>query len=156
MLFRSAEAAIRAALPGSDVTVHMEPRGKGDLRERATGAALSVRHVREVHNVRTSVVDGRTTLSLHVKLPPEQSLRAAHEVADQVEEAIAAAAPEVDRVHVHIEPLAAPVDAHAEGVPGREEHRALLRRVAEDLTGDRKSTRLNSSHIQKSRMPSSA
>ena len=32
----------------------------------------------------------------------------------------------------------------------------VIRRVYEQVTGDRKSTRLNSSHMPKSRMPSSA
>jgi cation diffusion facilitator family transporter len=130
-----AEAAIRAALPGSDVTVHMEPQVQGDLRERATGAALSVRRVREVHNVRTSVVGGRTTLSLHVKFPAQETLRSAHEAADRVEAAIVKACPEIDQVHVHIEPLAPPADARVHGVPGRADHCELLAAAVEELTG---------------------
>lgn len=129
------ERAIRDELPGSDITVHIEPRGSSDLRVRATGAALSVRRVREVHNVRTILVDGETTMSLHVKLPADDSLASAHAIADAVEEAIRDAVPEVDRVHVHIEPLAAPVDASAAGAAGDEEHRAVLTRVVRELTG---------------------
>ena len=65
------EDADRAsALPGADVLVHVEPRAaEGDLRERATAAALSVPDVREIHNVRVMQVDGGYELSLHVKLP---------------------------------------------------------------------------------------
>ncbi len=129
----NAERAIRAALPGSDVTVHMEPSGSSDLRERATGAALSIRSVREVHNVRTIVVDGATTMSLHVKLPADETLDDAHAVADAVEGAIAAAVPEIDRVHVHLEPLAAPIDAAT--VPEDKEHCVLLARVVRETTG---------------------
>jgi cation diffusion facilitator family transporter len=66
------EAAIRRELPGSDVLVHVEPRAAdGDLRERATAAALGVPEVREVHNVRVLQLDGGPELSLHVKLPRE-------------------------------------------------------------------------------------
>ncbi len=87
------EGAVRRALPGSDVTIHIEPRASTDLRERATGAALSVRDVREVHNVRTVILDGRNELSLHVKLPPEEPLSTAHEISDDIEHAILDAAP---------------------------------------------------------------
>jgi divalent metal cation (Fe/Co/Zn/Cd) transporter len=102
------EAAVRDALPGSDVVVHVEPdEATADLRERASGAALAVPAVREVHNVAVSTVDGRRReLALHLKLPADLALDAAHGVATQVEEAILAAVPEIDEVHTHIEPLA--------------------------------------------------
>ena len=132
----SVEHAIGAALPDSDVTVHMEPLGGGDLRERATGAALSVRRVREVHNVRAVTLDGARILSLHVKLPADQTLEQAHEVCDQVEEAILDAAPEVDRVHVHVEPLAAPVEATTVTGAEHAEHRAALERIVREMTGE--------------------
>src|SRR5829696_500766 len=101
------EQAIRDALPDSDVVVHVEPSaGAGGLRERATGAALTVRGVREVHNVRIAQVDGKREVSLHLKLPGDVALEAAHDVASAVEDAIRAAVPELDVVHTHLEPLA--------------------------------------------------
>lgn len=101
------EGAVRRELPGADVLVHVEPRlTDGDLRERATVAALSVPDVREVHNVRAMNVDGRYELSLHVKLPRALSLGEAHDTAELVERAVLEAAPEIDTVHTHIEPLA--------------------------------------------------
>ena len=101
------EQAVRDALPDSDVVVHVEPRVEtGGLRERATGAALTVRGVREVHNVRIAQVDGRHEVSLHLKLPGDVSLERAHDVASAVEDAISAAVPELDVVHTHLEPLA--------------------------------------------------
>jgi cation diffusion facilitator family transporter len=101
------ESALNAALPGSDVVVHVEPReDEAAIRERALAAALGVPSVREVHNVGVLNVGGRTEVSLHLKLPGELTLEQAHEVANQVESAIAAAVPEVDEVQTHIEPLA--------------------------------------------------
>jgi len=102
----SVEASIDQALPGADVTIHLEPRTVADMRERATGAAMSAGPVREVHNVRTVNVDGRTELSLHVKLPAGETLEGAHATADAVEAAILREMPEVSDVHVHLEPLA--------------------------------------------------
>ena len=100
------EDTIRDELPGADVIVHVEPRAiAGDLRERATVAALSVPEVREVHNVRVMQVEGGHELSLHVKLPRGLSLADAHETVEELETAIRRAVPELRMVHTHIEPL---------------------------------------------------
>ena len=129
------EAALHERIAGSDITIHIEPREGAELRERVTGAALSAHEVREVHNVRIVSIDGRSDLSLHVKLPAGQSLAEAHAAIDGVEEAIRSAAPEVDAVHVHIEPLEpslqAPIEASEESA---ELHREVARIVFE-LTG---------------------
>ena len=100
------EDALEAVLPGSDVVVHVEPQEDEEaIRERAHNAALGVPGVREVHNVTVLDVGGRTEVSLHLKLPGELSLHEAHEVANQVESAIATAVPEVDSTQIHLEPL---------------------------------------------------
>jgi cation diffusion facilitator family transporter len=132
----SIEEAVRGALPGSDVVVHVEPAASaGDLRERASAAALTVRGVREVHNVRTTDVDGATELSLHLKLPHDLDLGAAHDIACAVEAAIHEAVPELIDVHTHIEPLS----TGAEGAePQRREvaqEEAAVRAIVADLTG---------------------
>ncbi len=55
------------------------------VRERAHAAASAVAQVREVHNLFLVEVDGRTELSLHVKLPGDLPLDEAHEIAEQIE-----------------------------------------------------------------------
>jgi cation diffusion facilitator family transporter len=120
----SVEDAVQAALPRSDVVVHVEPDQAAGIRERAQAAALSVPRVREVHNVNVLVVEGRTEVSLHLKLPGDLPLEEAHDLAEQVERAIGAAVPEVEAVQTHLEPLkedeparaAKNVDAQAEVV----------------------------------------
>jgi len=100
------EAAVQEALPRSDVVVHVEPVEVAGIRERAQAAALSVPRVREVHNVSVMQVDGKTEVSLHIKLPGELPLASAHEIAEQVERAICGSVPEVATVQTHLEPLA--------------------------------------------------
>jgi cation diffusion facilitator family transporter len=99
------EQAVQAALPGSDVVVHVEPSTVEALRERVHAAALAVPRVREVHNVRVVTVDGGVEVGLHLKLPGELSLDEAHAVGSEVEDAISAALPEVVAVQTHLEPL---------------------------------------------------
>ena len=102
------EDAVRRALPEADVIVHVEPQRpeEVEVRERAQEAALRVPDVREVHNVNVLNVDGRTEISLHLKLPGALSLDEAHGVAEQVERTILDAVPEATAVRTHLEPLA--------------------------------------------------
>jgi cation diffusion facilitator family transporter len=99
------ERAIERALPESDVVVHVEPASAATLRERVRAAAVGVPRVREVHNVSTVETEDGTAVSLHLKLPGSLPLEEAHEVASQVERAIAEAAPGVVSVQTHLEPL---------------------------------------------------
>jgi divalent metal cation (Fe/Co/Zn/Cd) transporter len=103
------EAALREALPRIDVVVHVEPRGAdGGIRERALAAALTVPHVREIHNLVVLEVGDSLEISLHLKLPGDLSLESAHAIAERVEGAILSEVPEVAAVQTHLEPLAEP------------------------------------------------
>src|SRR4051794_4440713 len=113
------EAAVERALPGSDIVVHVEPLDDASLRERAHAAALTVSRVREIHNLALVEVDGRTELSLHLKLPGDLPLDAAHEVAEDLERAICAAVPEIDAVQTHLEPLTEAAAGSEEEVDAR-------------------------------------
>jgi divalent metal cation (Fe/Co/Zn/Cd) transporter len=87
--------------------------------------------VREVHNIALVDVEGRTELSLHVKLPGDLSLDEAHGIAEQLETAICAAVPEIEGVQTHLEPL-------AETSTGREvtaDAEEAVRSVVREATG---------------------
>jgi cation diffusion facilitator family transporter len=100
------EDALREALPGIDVVVHVEPRVGGEaLRERVLAAALTVSYVRELHNLKILDIDGSIEVALHLKLPGDLRLDRAHEIAEQVEAAIHADVPEVKSIQTHLEPL---------------------------------------------------
>jgi cation diffusion facilitator family transporter len=130
------EDAVHAALPGSDVVVHVEPKeDEAALRDRAHAAALGVPGVREVHNVSVLDVDGCTEVSLHLKLPGDLRLEDAHEVATAVERAITAAVPEVDSVQTHLEPLSEAGEGRDVDDVGAD--RALVERIVQETTGRR-------------------
>jgi len=115
------EEALRDALPGIDVVVHVEPgEAEAGLRERVLAAALGVSHVREIHNLSVLQVGRRLEVSLHLKLPGDLTLERAHGIAEDVEHAILAAVPEVEEVRTHLEPIRETaaarelvIDAHA-------------------------------------------
>jgi cation diffusion facilitator family transporter len=127
------EAAVQRALPESDVVVHVEPVEEAELRERAHAAALEVPRVREVHNVTVLSGDGRTEVSLHLKLPGDLPLEDAHAVATSVERAIAEAMPEVDAVQTHVEPLSK--EAGMRPAAGTAVDEATVVRIVAEETG---------------------
>jgi cation diffusion facilitator family transporter len=129
------EAAVRAALPDSDVVVHLEPRGHDlGLRDRVLAAALAEPLVRDVHDIAIYKHAGRASVSLHLKLDPDVPLAEAHEVAERVEAAIRAA-PGVDDVHTHLEPLERPLVASDKLGASDEIERERITRLAIDRTG---------------------
>ncbi len=124
------EEALERALPGSDVVVHVEPLQDESLRDRVLAAAVAVPNVREIHNLTLVDVGGRTELSLHLKLPGGLSLEAAHALAEEVEQAIHRAVPEVDSVQTHLEPLIEPLAGTEEAVDS-----ATVERIVREVTG---------------------
>jgi cation diffusion facilitator family transporter len=126
------EQAVQRVLPDADVVVHVEPSPAAQeaLRERAHAAAIGVSEVREIHNLNLVSADSGTSLSLHLKLPGHLTLEAAHDVATEVERAIAAAVPEIGSVQTHLEPL-------AETSLGRdvEADPSVIERIVQDATG---------------------
>lgn len=123
------EAAVERALPETDVVVHVEPGEEEDAvtRELAQAAAMRVPGVREIHNISIVNVDGRTEVSLHLKLPGDLTLGEAHAVASDVERAIEESVPSVDAVQTHLEPL-------AEEAEGRRPQRGEVARDAQAVT----------------------
>lgn len=128
------EAAVHDVLSGSDVVVHVEPvRAEAELRERVRAAAMSVGHVREIHDlVLIDMGSDGVEASLHLKFPGSLSLEAAHAISETVEGAILAGVPEVTAVQTHLEPLAE--SALGTPVPGDP---AEIGRIVESVTGRR-------------------
>jgi cation diffusion facilitator family transporter len=128
------EAAVHGALPGSDVVVHVEPRvDEAVLRERVLAAAQRVPRVREIHNLTVTRIGRRTEVSLHLKLPGELPLEEAHEVASEVERAIAGSVPEVDAVQTHLEPFAETGEGRVDDASAE---RAVVERIVREATGE--------------------
>jgi cation diffusion facilitator family transporter len=128
------EAAVRGALPDSDVVVHVEPLREGlDLRARALAIALAEPAVQEAHDIaiyrRGS--EGRCSVSMHLKLDAATPLAAAHEVAERIEATLRRES-DVDDVQTHLEPLEAPLTATVVGDDAAAEWIAAL---VEERTG---------------------
>jgi cation diffusion facilitator family transporter len=126
------EAAVRDALPETDVVVHLEPRREGlDLRDRVLAIALAEPLVREAHDITIYEHDGRASVSLHLKMAPDVAIGQAHDVAERVEAAICAE-PGIEAVQTHLEPLEQPVATRPDDDrdrPDDSEHQRIWRLV---------------------------
>jgi divalent metal cation (Fe/Co/Zn/Cd) transporter len=128
------EEAIRQALPGSDVVVHLEPEDEDlDLRERALAIALAEPLVREAHDITIYEHDGQASISMHLKMPPNLPLADAHEVAERIEQALRHE-PGVFAVQTHLEPLERPRAARPAG-SGAAAERQRIQAIVEERTG---------------------
>jgi cation diffusion facilitator family transporter len=129
------EAAVRRALPDSEVAVHFEPRREGlTLRDVALAAALAEPLVRDVHDIAIYEHGDRHSVSLHLKLEPDVPLAAAHQVAERVE-AVLRAQPGVEDVHTHLEPLERPLVAYDESTASDERQRQRITELIVAHTG---------------------
>lgn len=105
------EAAVRDALPETDVVVHLEPRREGlDLRDRVLAIALAEPLVREAHDITIYEHGGLASVSLHLKMAADVTIGQAHDVAERVEAAMREE-PGIEDVQTHLEPLEQPVAA---------------------------------------------
>src|SRR5271165_5252058 len=129
------EGAVESALPGSDVVVHVEPRRQGlDLRDRVLSIALSEPLVKEAHDITIFEQAGSSSVSLHLKFPADLDLRAAHEIAERVEQAIRAR-PGVSDVQTHLEPLERPLAAREQNRDADVQSTRAIERLVRERTG---------------------
>jgi cation diffusion facilitator family transporter len=132
------EAAVQAALPETDVVVHLEPRREGlDLRDRVLAVALAEPLVREAHDITIYEHAGLVSVSLHLKLAPDVAIGEAHDVAERVEAALRAE-PGVEDVLTHLEPLELPVAARPDDDRDHPEdlQRQRISKLVLDRTGE--------------------
>ena len=128
------EEAVERAVPGGDVVVHVEPAEAGETRRAgARGRAPRAGGARGPQRRRPRS-DGRTEVSLHLKLPGSLTLAEAHEVAEGVEQEIRCSLREVDAVQTHIEPLAEPAAVSRSPTACSRASRAV-REIVRETTG---------------------
>ncbi len=129
------ERALEGMLHGGEVVVHVEPESETGLTEAVRAAAMSVRGVREIHNLTVADLEGRHEVSLHLKLPGDLTLAGAHELASQVEQAIMNARSEIDAVVTHLEPLDEEVTAIAAPRVQTRDYGDAIRAIVRKTTG---------------------
>ena len=97
----------RAVLPGLDLAVAVQGQEQqGDLVERVHAAAARNGSVRDLHNVTIErEADGSLHLTMHAKLPGDETVAMASSTSRDLERSIRAELPEVTRIDIHLEPM---------------------------------------------------
>ena len=96
-----------SVLPRLDLAVVVEGQEQQDaLVERVHAAAARNGSVRDLHNVTVEREgDGSLHLTMHAKLPGDQSLATASRTSRELERSIRDELPEVKRIDIHLEPI---------------------------------------------------
>ena len=115
-LVKAVKQKARQVQPGLDLAVVVEGQEqRGDLVERIHAAAARNGGVRDLHNVTVErEADGTLHLTMHAKLPPNETLATASKTSRSLEQSIRAELPDVTRIDIHLEPLDSDV------VPGQD------------------------------------
>jgi cation diffusion facilitator family transporter len=120
-------------LPGLDLAVAVVGQEQqGDLVERVHAAAARNGGVRDLHNVTVErEADGSLHLTMHAKLPGEQTLAIASRTSSDLERSIRAELPEVKRIDIHLEPIEPSVVPGQDVTARRAQLAARIRHVVE-------------------------
>jgi cation diffusion facilitator family transporter len=112
-------AAVRADSPEAEVTVTTEPRALDDESVLERVMVIARNRALAVHHVTVHSIEGRLAISLDLEVDGALSLRAAHDIASGLEDAIREElGPQVE-VETHIEPLQANDGRGREATPER-------------------------------------
>lgn len=100
------EEGISRALGRADVSLHIEPSSYAGepTREMIRRIAGGVEGVMDAHDIGVTRHDGKTYISLHIRVDPKKPLGEAHRISEEVERTIHASIGDVGGVFVHVEP----------------------------------------------------
>jgi cation diffusion facilitator family transporter len=128
--------AIRAAMPRAEVTITIEPRALDDETVRERVMMIARKSGLAIHHVAVQAISGRLSVSVDLEVAGSMALRAAHDVASGLEEAVREEFGPSVEVDTHIEPLPAEMVAGEDATPARiAAVTQLLSSLAADIAG---------------------
>jgi len=132
-LVNAVKTHARSVLPGLDLAVAVEGQAQqSDLVERIHAAAARNGGVRDLHNVTVErEADGSLHLTMHAKLPGDQTLATASGTSRRLERSIRAELPEVTRIDIHLEPMEPEVVPGEDVTSRRAQLAARMREIVE-------------------------
>jgi cation diffusion facilitator family transporter len=132
-LANAVKARARRALPALDLAVVVEgQQQQSDLVERIHAAAARNGGVRDLHNVTVErEQDGSLHLTMHAKLPGNQTVASASSTSRALEKSIRDELPEVTRIDIHLEPMEPQVVRGQDVTARNEELAARIKKVVE-------------------------
>jgi divalent metal cation (Fe/Co/Zn/Cd) transporter len=123
------EERIREVAPEASVVIHAEPQRNTDESLADAIRLITTRHAVGAHDIFIFTADGKRCVDLHLEVPGEMSLQAAHDLTERIEADLRREVPGLGPVHIHVDPFRAarPAGLRVSGDVGRvaEQLRAL-------------------------------
>ncbi len=128
----AATEAVQRVLPGTDVVVRTVPTAQVEESVFDRVRAVAQRSNYAIHDVTVQQVEDGLAVDLHLELPEQMPLRAAHETASLIEAEMRGEVPEIRSVVTHIEAEQSTIET-AERVANDRLLEAEVTRAAEDF-----------------------
>ncbi|MGC8837327.1 MAG: cation-efflux pump [Anaerolineae bacterium] len=129
------EDALRAAVPGSDVVVHVDPGRLADETLDQTLSAVAAQLGMRLHNMHAHQDADGVHLDLHAELDERLTLQEARELLEQFEARVREELPSVREINTHLEPRYAPVLEHQAAAEQRAQVEQALQEVLAHTQG---------------------
>ena len=128
----AATEAVQRVMPGTDVVVRTVPTAQVEESVFDRVRAVAQRSNYAIHDVTVQQVEDGLAVDLHLELPEQMPLRAAHETASLIEAEMRGEVPEIRSVVTHIEAEQSTIET-AERVANDRLLEAEVSRAAEDF-----------------------
>ena len=100
----SIEEQITKAFPDSDILIHTEPHTGEDPIAVVRNVASQISEIKGIHGITVKTVGEKLSVSCHLELQPEISVKSAHEIANHLEKRVMKKLKNISTIVSHLEP----------------------------------------------------
>ncbi len=108
----SIEEQIVRVFPDSDILIHTEPHTGEDPIAVIRNIASQISEIKNIHGIAVETLGEKLSVSYHLELEPEISVKSAHEIANRLEERLKTELKNVSAIVSHLEPTIGLVESH--------------------------------------------
>ena len=107
----SIEEQIVKVFPDSDILIHTEPHTGEDPIAVIRNVASQISEIKGIHGIAVKTIGRKLSVSCHLELEPEISVKSAHEIANRLEERLNQELKNVSTIVSHLEPTTEPPES---------------------------------------------
>jgi len=107
----SIEEQIVKVFPDSDILIHTEPHTGEDPIAVIRNVASQISEIKGIHGIAVKTIGEKLSVSCHLELEPEISVKSAHEIANRLEERLNKELKNVSTIVSHLEPTTEPSES---------------------------------------------
>lgn len=108
----SIEEQIEKVFPDSDILIHTEPHTGEEPIPVIRNIASQISEIKGIHGIAVKTIGNKLSVSYHLELEPEISVKSAHEIANCLEERLKTELMNVSTIVSHLEPTTEPSESN--------------------------------------------